>query len=139
MYVPSETIFYTILKSEKLNDYAAKRKIYITSPNIFHYFLQTIMIGIERNQISKKTQQVLYNLKGIQRDAENFSEVLSLTDKHLSNARKQMGQAKESFSDLKHKIANTAQIKQETEDGTNSDIAKEQVESEEKIYIENLK
>jgi len=116
MYIPSETIYYYILRSRKLNNYANQRKVYLTSPNIFHYFIQTIIIGIERNRISKTSRQILVNLKGIQRDAQEFGEKLAILERHIINARKQMGQTRDSFGEIKQKIDNTSQLKEEVRD-----------------------
>ncbi len=129
MYIPSEMIYYYIIRSRELSNYASQRHIYLTSPNIFHYFLQTIIIGIERSKISRASRQILVNLKGIQQDAEQFAEKLMVLEKHIVNAKKQMGQTKESFGEMKHKIDNTSEI--EEREG-------ERPSREEKKYIRKL-
>jgi len=149
MYIPSETIFYYIIKSRELHDYANERRIYITSPNIFHYFLQTIMIGIERNKVSQASKTILANLKGIQQDAKEFNQRIAVLDKHITNAKTQMSSTKDSFAGIKNKIDNTADIGQVHSDHAietkekeiNTDIeVKNEVEEREKdrVYLNRL-
>jgi DNA recombination protein RmuC len=125
MYVPSETIFYHILRSRKLDSYTTQQKILLVSPNTFSYFLQTIIIGIERNKISQASRQILANLKGIQRDARQLGEKMAILEKHIGNARKQMGQTKESFSEMKNKIDNTSKIEPVKKERANKPEAEE--------------
>lgn len=134
MYIPSEMIYQAISANEDIWGYSNKKRVFMTSPNHFYYFLQTIIIGIERNKISKASLQILNNLKGIQRDMEQFGENLNLVDKHFSNAKKQLGQAKGSFGDIKDKVDQSAsweasQLEEET--------GKERVEVKELEQVDN--
>jgi DNA recombination protein RmuC len=108
MYIPSEMVYQAISKNEEIWGYSNKLRVFMTSPNHFYYFLQTIIIGIERNKISKASLQILNNLKGIQRDLGDFGENLQVVNKHISNAKKQINQARNSFNDIKDKVDQSA-------------------------------
>jgi len=126
MYIPSEMVYQAISRNEQIWGYSNKRRVFMTSPNHFYYFLQTILIGIERNKISKASLQILNNLKAIQRDVSSFSDTLNVVDKHLSNAKKQMNTAKNNFSEIKDNIDNTAQVEKKAV--SNIEEAEERVE-----------
>jgi DNA recombination protein RmuC len=131
MYVPSEMIYQAISQNEELWSYSNQHRVFMTSPNHFYYFLQTILIGIERYRISKASKQILDNLKAIQRDVSQFSETLGIVDKHLSNAKKQMNTAKNNFSEIKDSIDNTAKVEEEA--------VSPKDETEEEIEISQIK
>jgi DNA anti-recombination protein RmuC len=124
-------IYQAISQNEELWSYSNQHRVFMTSPNHFYYFLQTILIGIERYRISKASKQILDNLKAIQRDVSQFSETLGIVDKHLSNAKKQMNTAKNNFSEIKDSIDNTAKVEEEA--------VSPKDETEEEIEISQIK
>ena len=111
MYIPSESIYYWIVtKNEELNKFANRKKVYLVSPNTFYYFLQTILIGIERTKIGEAAGKILSTLKEIKNDAGDFSEHLGIVSRHLTNAKNQMDNVQTEFITIKDKIDNTSNI-----------------------------
>jgi len=111
MYIPSESIYYWIVtKNPLLNDYANQKKVYLVSPNTFYYFLQTVLIGIERSKIGEAAGKILTSLKEIKNDSNEFGEHLGILSRHLTNAKNQMDNIQTEFTLIKGKIESTSSL-----------------------------
>lgn len=112
MYVPSEAVYYeVVVNNDELNDYAANKKIFITSPNSFYYFLQVILIGLEGAKIEEASKQILEALKAIAQDAIRFSETLNVLNTHITNAKNAMDRVNVEYDRLSSKIDGIKLIK----------------------------
>jgi len=101
MYVPSENIYYEVMMAEEeIMEFAQQRKVLLVSPNSFFHFLRVIMMGLERAKMEKEAQKILDLIKGIQQEAGKFGEALSLTNKHLTNAKNAMDSTTAEYSHL---------------------------------------
>lgn len=90
MYIPAEAIFHQImfnLKDEDIADYARRKKITLASPNTIYLTLKTIEHWFRDTKISKRTQEILKRLDGIQRDAEKLMDDFRKLGGHLNNAK----------------------------------------------------
>ncbi len=89
MYIPSETIYYEIINSEEILEYARKSRVYLVSPNTLYTHLQTILLSFEGRKIESKSKEVFQLLRALQIDYEKVEENLTLLGKHLTNASSQ--------------------------------------------------
>ena len=93
MYVPAEAVYYEMINpasqliKENLSDYAWKRKIIITSPNLLYLTLVTIEHWFKDIQVSKQTQEILKRFEQIKKDSEKLEESFRKLGSHLSNAQ----------------------------------------------------
>lgn len=112
MYVPSETVYYEIIRDEAdLNNYAVSRHVTMVSPNTFHFvlgvFLATLR-GQEMAKVAKEMQAYLAQLSG---EARKFRDQLDLTSKHLGNAKNALDTASGQFGKLEERIDDVKKLK----------------------------
>lgn len=110
MYVPGEAIYYDIITNTDLSEFAAGLRVYLVSPHSFYYFLRTVLLSLEGDLIEEKAKEVMNFIKGIQVDARKFGDELSLTSKHLNNAKNAMDNATSSYDRLGGKIESASRL-----------------------------
>lgn len=113
MYLPSETVYYELVSSDKLRDlydFAAAQKVVVTSPSTFFYYLRTIMLGLEGQRINTMAREILAAIRSIQIESNKFGEDIRVLGKHLSNAKNVMDNVQLDFSRLSQKIDTVTQI-----------------------------
>ncbi|MFH0819120.1 MAG: DNA recombination protein RmuC [Patescibacteria group bacterium] len=105
MYVPSEAIYYEIIRSEDdLHVYAQESKVLIVSPNSFFYFLKVIMMGLQGRKIEEATKRLLSTFQAMSKDSEKMGEDLSVLHSHISNASSAMERVNTGYVKLTNKI-----------------------------------
>jgi len=107
MYVPSEAIYYEIIRNEgDLEEYARDKRVYIVSPNSFYYFLKVIMAGLEGQKIQENAKKVFESLLSIKKQTQKLEQVIRLVDTHISNAKAAIDKASNENIKLNTKIDN---------------------------------
>jgi DNA recombination protein RmuC len=105
MYIPSEVVYYEIIKSkEDLDDYARSKKVYFVSPNSFYYFLRIIMIGMKGLQIQEDAKRVLEILSAVQKDVEKLGEILGIVTTHITHAKSAIDKVNNEYLKLAGKM-----------------------------------
>lgn len=105
MYVPSEAVYYEIIRGENdLHAFAYDKKVFIVSPNSFYYFLKILMIGMEGRKLEENIKHVQALLAGIHQDAGKFGEVLSVLNTHVTNAKAAVDRVNTEYAKLSGKI-----------------------------------
>jgi len=98
MFVPSESVYYELLRSMDSNKLAAdaycrSRKIVPVSPNTLYAHLSVIAMGLRGMQIEENAKRLSANLDGLRKHLENFSEPFEKLGKHLNNAQQSYAEA----------------------------------------------
>src|SRR5581483_4681099 len=62
MYVPSEAVYYEIVNTATLFDYASNHRVLPVSPMTFYAYLRAILAGFEGQRISQKAQEILSSI-----------------------------------------------------------------------------
>ncbi len=109
MYIPSEPVYYEILNSLNLSEYAHHKHVLPVSPNSFYYFLRLIILGLEGRKMEEKAGFILQLLKTLKIDATKTSEALGVLTKHIKNAYSATDDVNVKFTRLSSKI-DSAQI-----------------------------
>lgn len=105
MYIPSETVYYEIIRAkESIDDYARQKRVYFVSPNSFYYFLRIIMIGMRGQQIQEDAKKILEILGAIQKDTEKLGEILGVVTTHITNAKNAIDKMNNEYAKLTGKI-----------------------------------
>lgn len=105
MYIPSEVIYYEIIRQEEnLSSYAYQKRVFPVSPNSFYYFLKIIMIAMEGKRIEEASRQVLQLLAALQNDTKKFGEILGIVNTHITNAKSAVDRANNEYFKLSSKI-----------------------------------
>ncbi len=112
MYVPSEAVYYEVaLKQPSITEISQQRRVYLTSPNSFYYFLKTIMLGLEGAKIEESAKEILRGMKSVKQEALKFEGDFSVLTSHIERAKNCSERARTEFERLKTKIENLGQIK----------------------------
>ncbi len=105
MYIPSEVIYYEIIREEEnLSAYAYQKRVFPVSPNSFYYFLKIIMMAMEGKRIEEASRQVLQLLAALQNDTKKFGEILGIVNTHITNAKSAVDRANNEYFKLSSKI-----------------------------------
>jgi len=107
MFVPSEAIYYDLIinkvgavkvNTEELIQYAARKRVYIVSPNTFYAFLQIIIQGLKQFEIEKNTQKMLGEIEKLGKHLSAYEEFyrklgssLKTTVSHYNIGYKELG------------------------------------------------
>lgn len=110
MYIPSEAVYYEIVNSQTLFDYAQSKRIPPVSPTTFYAYIKAILMSFEGQKIEKQAKEILSSLRAIKKDYGKVEENLSVLQKHLVNATNMMGNVYSSFTNLGNKIDNTQNL-----------------------------
>jgi len=105
MYLPSESVFFEVVNSERdLFDYAAKSKVIPSSPSTFFYYLRTIMLGLEGKRITEMSREIMKTLRTIKQESHKFGDNLGKLNKHITNAKSTMDTVNTGYASLADKI-----------------------------------
>ncbi|MDP3994599.1 MAG: DNA recombination protein RmuC [bacterium] len=110
MYIPSESIYYEIINSTSLFDYAQDKRILPVSPTTFYAYLKAILMSFEGQKIEAKAGEILATLRAVQKDYAKVDDNLNVLQKHLTNAYNMMGNVFSSFTQLGRKISSTQNL-----------------------------
>lgn len=110
MYVPSESVYYEVVNSQDLFDYAQSKRVLPVSPTTFYAYIRAILMSFEGQKIEAKARDILSSLRAIQKDYTKVEENLGVLQKHLGNAYNMMGNVFTSFSQLGRKISSTQSL-----------------------------
>ena len=107
MYIPSESVYYELINSETVFDYAGQNRVLPVSPMSFYAYIKAILISFEGEKIETKAKEILKILQAIKKDYQKTDEALSVLNKHVTNAYNQSSQVTKTFSSLGQKISST--------------------------------
>jgi DNA recombination protein RmuC len=110
MYVPSESVFYEIVNTDDLIEYARNQRVYIVSPTTLYAHLQTILLSFEGKKIETQSREVLRLLRALQIDYGKVNESIDLLGKHLTNASNQYNNVSKGFLTFGQKLENAKQL-----------------------------
>ncbi len=110
MYIPSESVYYEIINSSDLFDYAAEMRIVPVSPMSFYAYLKVILISFEGQRIQTQAKEILSLLQSMQKDYEKADESMSILQKHIANAYNQTSQVSKNLMSLGQKIHSTSTL-----------------------------
>jgi DNA recombination protein RmuC len=111
MFIPSENIFYElVVHSPKIEEYARRKKVLMTSPNTFSFFVRTILVAYQQHELEKNAKEIISALEGIKVEASKFGDELSTVSRHVTNAHKGMDNITSSFEGLFGKIEKVQSI-----------------------------
>ena len=115
MYVPSESVFYEIVNTDDITEYARKQRVYIVSPSTLYAHLQTILLSFEGKKIEARSREVFALLRALQIDYEKINDSMEVLGKHLTNASGQYTNVVKGFSLLGNKLLTTKHLAAEEE------------------------
>ena len=102
MFVPSESVYYELLKSldakgMAVDAYCRSRNILAVSPNTLYAHLSVIAMGLRGMQIEENAKRLSDNLSGMRKQLDTFSEYFEKVGTHLKNAQQSYTEADKRF------------------------------------------
>jgi len=107
MYIPSEAIYYEIVNTATLCDYAAHKRVLAVSPMSFYAYMKSILMSFEGQKIQSQAKEILLTLKSIKKEYEKTDEALGILQKHIGNSYNQLSNVTKLFSGLGQKLDST--------------------------------
>ena len=115
MYVPSENVYYEIINTDELFDFAGSKMVLPVSPMSFFAYIKAILISFEGQKIEEKAKQVITLLNAIKKDYLRTEENILVLNKHITNAYNQSSQVTKNFQSLGQKLTTTSLLSDKNE------------------------
>jgi DNA recombination protein RmuC len=110
MYIPAESVYYEVVNSAEIMDYARNLRVYPVSPNTLYAHLQVLLLSFQGKELETKSREVFRLLRAVQKDYSKVEENLGVLNRHLTNAYNQMSQVTGGFTTLGQKLSHTRNI-----------------------------
>lgn len=104
MYIPSEAVYYEIVNSPELFEYAGAKRVLPVSPTTFYAYMKAILMSFEGQKIEARAKQILAAIRAIQKDYNKVEENLGVLGRHIQNAYNMLTNVITSFSQLGQRI-----------------------------------
>lgn len=113
MYIPSESIFYEIINTIELFDYAHAERVLIVSPMSFYAYLKVILMSHQGQHIEKRATEISALLASLKIDYTKADESLSTLNRHITNAYNQVNVFSKFFIGFGQKLELSDMIEKE--------------------------
>lgn len=113
MYIPSESIYYEIIRSKKIWDYAISKNVIAVSANSLFPYLQVISKGLKGLMIEKNVKEVIANLKTLNLELEKFANDFRLVGTHLNNAKTKFDDSEKRLTRFNDRLTSIASLDRE--------------------------
>ena len=110
MYIPSEAVYYEIINSNEIFDFAGKNRVLPVSPMSFYAYIKAILMSYEGQKIQEKARDILEVLQALKKDYEKSDEALSVLNKHITNAYNQLNHFSKNFMSFGQRLSSTQLI-----------------------------
>ncbi|MHC4607116.1 MAG: DNA recombination protein RmuC, partial [Planctomycetota bacterium] len=87
MFIPSEAVYYLVLRDEKLHQDLLRRRVMPTSPNGFYAYLRVLSVAFQGMKIEEKAREIQKAIEKIGKEFDRFADWFRKLDGHLRKAR----------------------------------------------------
>lgn len=115
MYIPSESIFYEIINTMELFDYAHEERVFIVSPMSFYAYLKVILLSHQSQRIEKRAREIVTLLASLKTDYTKADESLATLNRHITNAYNQLSVVSKFFIGFGQKLTMTELLEEGNE------------------------
>lgn len=112
MYIPSESVYYEVVNSSSLFDYAATKRVLPVSPMTFYAYMRAILMSFEGQKIEQQAKKILQTIRAVQKDYLKVEDNLGVLGRHVTNAYNQMSNVLSSFTLLGQKLSSTHSLEE---------------------------
>lgn len=88
LYLPSETLYFEVIRDGQLWEYVAKRKVFPVSPNTLSITLKSVAIAHDYYQMAKDVEATLQRLQLTMKHLEHFQDRFEDVGKGLDRAQR---------------------------------------------------
>lgn len=89
MYIPSESVFYDVIRNEKLSIIAQENRILMTSPMSLHMYLKAIFMSYQGQHIQEQARNVIALFNGLITDFNEVKKSYEILYRHINHVYKQ--------------------------------------------------
>jgi len=104
MYIPTEGVYYEIVRNPELWNAVTALRVYPVSPNSFVPYMYTVLVGLKGMQIEKEAHHILELLGKLQKDFGRVETEFGHVGTLFEQALHKQEEAEKIFSRLKGKI-----------------------------------
>lgn len=104
MYVPSEGVFYEIIRRPELWDAITGLRVFPVSPNSFLPYVYTIIVGLRGLRVQEEARTILVKLASFQKDFLRVAEEFGKVGAHLQQGLNRHGEAQKVFDRLRGRV-----------------------------------
>lgn len=104
MYIPSEGVFYELVRRPELWDAVTRLRVFPVSPNSFLPYVYTILIGLRGLRVQEEARTILAKLGSFQKDFSRVAEEFTKVGGHLQQATNRHGDAQKVFDRLRGRV-----------------------------------
>ncbi len=87
MYLPSEPVYYEVVRRSELYTHAQSKHVLVTSPSTLYAYLRSVLISLEGQKIESRAKQVMASISKFRKDLDLAESDLKLLSKHINNAQ----------------------------------------------------
>ncbi len=106
MYVPAEGVYYELLSTPELMEYARKKGVFPTSPTSFWALLQVTLIGFKGMKISEDARRLTGLLSALGDDLGKLRSSFDKASTQVKQAGKNMDDAARELDRVERKVVN---------------------------------
>lgn len=104
MYVPSEGVFYELVRRPELWEAVTRLRVFPVSPNSFLPYVHTILVGLRGLRVQEEVRTILAKLASFRRDFVRVAEEFTKVGSHLQQAVNRHGDAQKVFDRLRGRV-----------------------------------
>lgn len=104
MYVPSEGIFYEIVRRPALWEAVTRLRVFPVSPNSFLPYVYTVAVGLRGLKVQEEARIILAKLAGFHKDFSRVAEEFGKVGVHLQQGLNRHGEAQKVFDRLRGRV-----------------------------------
>lgn len=104
MFVPSEAVYYLILKDAVLHQELLRKKVVPSSPNSFYAYLHALSAAFRGMKIEQKTVELQKAILTLGKDFDTFAEWFRKLGEHLRRARTSFDETENRLDRFRGKI-----------------------------------
>ena len=111
MYVPAESVFtYIVEHEQELLRQANAKKVLITSPNTFYYFLHILLVALRQQIAQRRAKEITAKIHSLVELADGLTDITEKAYKQLSHAHRNFSELREAIYDFAARIKQVSRM-----------------------------
>jgi len=114
MFVPAESVYYLLLKDQKLHEELLRMHVVPTSPNALYAYLRALAYAFRGRKLQQQARQLQQLIEDVARDFERFAKDFSQLGRHIDNAKSKYDQTLRDVQRFNERIGGIRRIEVES-------------------------
>lgn len=123
LFVPSEAVFYLILKEHDLHEELLQMRVVPVSPNSFYAYLRVLRMAVEGRRIEAHAREILRLIQALSTDFGAFAEDFGRMGTHIKNLTTKYDDAARRVEKFQARMENIRRISPGSKEGERSALA----------------